>query len=85
MSRRPLPGYVKLALSLFTLWLLLWVVTPFLVSYSKVHQDFAAAQEKYDVPIGALYYNDIPFINDAAMELRDTWRFLPRGPIVEKH
>ncbi|MEI3478423.1 MAG: hypothetical protein V8Q84_04130 [Bilophila sp.] len=46
MSRRPLPGYVKLALSLFTLWLLLWVVTPFLVSYSKVHQDFAAAQEK---------------------------------------
>ena len=63
MSRRPLPGYVKLLLCMFTIWLLLWVITPLWVPYSKLHQDFAAAQEKYDVPIGALYYNDIPFIN----------------------
>ena len=73
MSRRPLPGYVKLLLCMFTIWLLLWVITPLWVPYSKLHQDFAAAQEKYDVPIGALYYNDIPFINEAAMEIRDTW------------
>ena len=54
MSRRPLPGYVKLLLCMFTIWLLLWVITPLWVPYSKLHQDFAAAQEKYDVPIGAL-------------------------------
>ncbi len=84
MSRRPLPGYVKLLLCMFTIWLLLWVITPLWVPYSKLHQDFAAAQEKYDVPIGALYYNDIPFINEAAMEIRDTWRLLPRGPLPEK-
>ena len=84
MSRRPLPGYVKLLLCMFTIWLLLWVITPLWVPYSKLHQDFAAAPEKYDVPIGALYYNDIPFINEAAMEIRDTWRFLPRGPLPEK-
>ena len=49
MSRRPLPGYVKLLLCMFTIWLLLWVITPLWVPYSKLHQDFAAAQEKYDV------------------------------------
>ena len=85
MSRRPLPGYVKLLLCMFTIWLLLWVITQSgVMTQSKLHQDFAAAQEKYDVPIGALYYNDIPFINEAAMEIRDTWRFLPRGPLSEK-
>ena len=80
MLKRPLPGPLKFVLTLFSLWLLLWVFTPLWVSLSPVHQEFAAAQERYDVPIGALYYNDIPFINEAAMELRDTWRFLPRGP-----
>ena len=45
MSRRPLPGYVKLLLCMFTIWLLLWVITPLWVPYSKQHQDFAAAQE----------------------------------------
>ena len=42
MSRRPLPGYVKLLLCMFTIWLLLWVITPLWVPYSKLHQDFAA-------------------------------------------
>ena len=34
MSRRPLPGYVKLLLCMFTIWLLLWVITPLWVPYS---------------------------------------------------
>ncbi|MEG2139399.1 MAG: hypothetical protein RRY20_01255 [Bilophila sp.] len=80
----PLPGYLKLLLASTCIWVLLWVLTPLWVAQSPLHQDFAAAQEYYDVPIGALYYNDIPFIIDASMETRDTWRFLPRGPIAHK-
>lgn len=78
-------GSVQLGLWIGGIWLLLWVITPLWVSQSPLHQDFAAAQEQYDVPIGALYYNDIPFINEAAMEIRDTWRFLPRGPLPQKN
>ncbi len=82
-AKRSLPGFVKLLLCAGFIWLLLWVITPMWVSLSPLHQQFAAAQERYDVPIGALYYNDIPFIIDASMETRDTWRFLPRGPIAK--
>lgn len=78
-----LPGSVKLLLASAFIWLFLWVLTPIWVSYSPLHQEFAAAQDRYDVPIGALYYNDLPFIIDASMELRDTWRFLPRGPLPQ--
>lgn len=82
MQDRPsrLRGVIKLAFSIFLIWFIIWVATPFWVSFSPVHQQFAKAQETHGVPIGALYYNDLPFINDAAMVLRDTWRFTPRGP-----
>ena len=73
-------GFAKLALGVFSIWFILWVATPFWVSFSPLHQQFAAAQEEHGVPIGALYYNDLPFINEAAMTLNDTWRYLPRGP-----
>lgn len=76
-------GVLKLALGVFVIWFIIWVVTPFWVSFSPLHQQFAKAQEMYDVPIGALYYNDLPFINDAAMTLNDTWRYLPRGPLPQ--
>ena len=79
-KRKPLPGVVKLLLCLGGIWFFLWVFTPFWVSFSPVHQEFEAVQEKYDIPIKALYYNDLPFINDAQIELRDTWRFPPKGP-----
>lgn len=78
-------GVVKLLFCLFCIWFLLWVATPFWVSLSPLHQGFASAQDKYDVPIGALYYNDLPFINEAAMTLNDTWRYLPRGPKKTAH
>ncbi len=71
-------GWLKLAFAVFCIWFFLWVFTPFWVSFSPLQQRFAAVQEEMDIPIGALYYNDLPFINDAAMMLRDTWRFLPR-------
>lgn len=77
--RRPLPGWLKLLLSVAFLWFFLGWFTPFWVSFSPLHQKFAAAQDDLNVPIGALYYNDLPFINEATMVLRDTWRFLPRG------
>ena len=83
-QKRSFPGIVKLGLAIGFIWLLLWVITPMWVAKSRIHQQFAAAQEKYDVPIGALYYNDLPFIIDASMETRDTWRFLPRGPLPSK-
>ena len=84
LEKRSLPGIVKLGLAAGFIWLLLWVITPRWVAKSPVHQQFAAAQDLYDVPIGALYYNDLPFIIDASMETRDTWRFLPRGPLASK-
>ncbi len=83
-TKRSLPGFVKLLLCMGFIWLLLWVITPMWVSLSPLHQEFAEAQEQYDVPIGALYYNDLPFIIDASMETRDTWRFLPRGPLASR-
>lgn len=64
-TKRSLPGFVKLLLCMGFIWLLLWVITPMWVSLSPLHQEFAEAQEQYDVPIGALYYNDLPFIIDA--------------------
>ena len=73
-----LKAWLKLLFAVVFIWFFLWMFTPFWVSFSPVHQRFAAAQEDLGVPIGALYYNDLPFINDAAMVLRDTWRFLPR-------
>lgn len=76
-------GFAKLALGVFCIWFMLWVATPFWVSFSPLHQQFAEAQETHGVPIGALYYNDLPFINEAAMTLNDTWRYLPRGPKPE--
>ena len=82
-TRRPLPGIVKLGLSAFCIWFWLWVLTPFWVSFSPLHQKFARVQDYYDIPYGALYYNDIPFINEATMSLRDTIRFLPQGPAAE--
>ena len=57
---------------------------PALGALQQAASGFRRGTGKYDVPIGALYYNDIPFINEAAMEIRDTWRFLPRGPLPEK-
>lgn len=71
-------GWLKLLFAVIFIWFFLWMFTPFWVSFSPLHQRFAAAQEELGVPIGAMYYNDLPFINDAAMVLRDTWRFLPR-------
>lgn len=76
--------YLKLGLILFGLWLLIWVITPFWVSFSPLHQTLRRVHEENGIPPGALYYNDLPFINDAAMELRDTWRFLPKGPEPSK-
>lgn len=80
MLRRPLPGWLKLVLSVAFLWFFLGWFTPFWVSFSPVHQEFAKAQADNNVPIGALYYSDLPFIHEAATSLRDTWRFLPHGP-----
>lgn len=77
-------GLCKLGVAVLAIWLLIWVITPFWVSLSPLHQRFADVQEKYDVPIGALYYNDLPFINDAAMMLNDTWRYLPHGVLQHK-
>jgi len=54
------------------------VFTPMWVSHSKLHQDFMAAVDDLEVPVGVMYYNDLPFINDAAMIMYDTWRYLPR-------
>ena len=54
-TKRSLPGFVKLLLCMGFIWLLLWVITPMWVSLSPLHQEFAEAQEQYDVPIGALY------------------------------
>lgn len=59
---------MKLLLCMFTIWLLLWVTPRFGCPTASCIRISPAAQEKYDVPIGALYYNDIPFINEAAME-----------------
>jgi|GEM_PF-552582 len=72
-------GWGQLILAIAGFWFFLWMFTPFWVSHSKIHQDFSRAVDEFDVPVGAMYYNDLPFINDAAMVLRDTWRFLPRG------
>lgn len=83
-SSRPLPGIVKLALGIIGIWFWLWVLTPFWVSFSPFHQKFAALQDYYEIPYGALYYNDIPFINEAVMSIRDSIRFLPRSPVSEK-
>ena len=68
-------GWLKLLFAVGFIWFFLWMFTPFWVSFSPLHQRFAAAQEDLGVP---MYYNDLPFINEAAMVLRDTWRFLPR-------
>ena len=73
-------GYLKLVLAILCIWLLIWVITPFWVSFSPLHQTLRSAHEENGIPPGALYYNDLPFIGEAAMELRDTWRFLPKGP-----
>lgn len=78
-------GLVRLGIAAFAIWFVIWVATPFWVSFSPLHQQFAEAQERHGVPIGALYYNDLPFINDAAMMLNDTWRYLPRGPQPKKN
>ncbi len=80
MFSRPLPGIVKLALGIFGIWFWLWVVTPFWVSFSPYHQKFAEVQDYHEIPYGALYYNDIPFINDAVMSIRDAVRYLPFSP-----
>ena len=77
MSGSRLSGYIKLGCWIFGIWFFLWVFTPFWVEKSPAHQDFAKHQDEAGIPYGALYYSDLPFIIDASMELRDTWRFLP--------
>lgn len=76
-------GWIKLALVLFGIWFILWVITPIWVSHSPAQQRLAEVQERYDIPFGALYYNDLPFIMDAFTTVNDTWRYLPRGPKKE--
>ena len=71
-------AWSQFILAIAGIWFIIWVFTPFWVSHSKIHQEFGEAIEDLNVPVGAMYYNDLPFINDAAMILRDTWRFLPR-------
>ena len=79
-----LKAWLQFICAIVGMWFFLWVFTPFWVSHSKIHQEFASAIEDLNVPVGALYYNDLPFINDAAMMLRDTWRFLPRDMADKK-
>ncbi len=76
-------GWLKLIAFFVFGWFFLFVFTPFWVSYSPIHQHFFQTAEENDIPVGALYYNDLPFINDAAMILRDTWRFRHMNPSQE--
>ena len=84
MSRRPLPGYVKLLLCMFTIWLLLWVITPLWVPYSKLHQDFAAAQENMMCPSAPSTTTTFPSSTKPLWKSATRGVFLPRGPLPEK-
>ncbi len=75
MMQNTLYKYIKLTLCIFSIWLLLWVITPMWVKYSPLHQEFAKLQELYDIPIGALYYTELPFITNTIIDLQDIWRF----------
>ena len=77
--KRPLPGVVKLLLSVAFIWFFMWVFTPFWVSKFPTQQRLAKLQDENGIPYGALYYNDLPYNMDASMEIRDSWRFPPRS------
>lgn len=74
-------GWFKLVGISLALWLFFGVFTPYWVSFSPVHQLVNKVHEDNEIPTGGLYYNDLKFMTEAAMTVRDTWRFLPRGPL----
>lgn len=73
-----LKKYLKLGGWIFGIWFFFWIFTPLWVAKSQLHQDFARYQDENNIPTGALYYNDLPFMRDAEIHLRDAWRFTPR-------
>ena len=76
-------GWFKLLGILLAMWLFFGVFTPFWVSFSPAHQLVYQVHEENEIPTGGLYYNDLKFMTDAVTTVRDTWRFLPKGPKID--
>jgi hypothetical protein len=80
--RAPSPAsrLMRLAACMAFIWFFFWVFTPFLVGRWSALERYGAVQEEHNIRSGALYYTDVPVTAQAERDIRDTIRFLPRGP-----
>lgn len=73
MTKKHIKGLVQLLFISIFFWFFSCVFTPWWISYSPEHQRFLKALDDYDIPIGALYYTDVPISEDAERHVRHVW------------
>lgn len=67
---------MKLCLALGILWLIIYVVGPFLVDSIRPFREYARTVDETGIMPGALYYTDVPQSRDAEINNRNAIRFM---------
>lgn len=75
----PLRGLLRFSLALGVLWLVMYVVAPFLVKHIAPFQKYARTVDETGIIPGALYYTDVPQTTDAEANNRNAIRFTVKG------
>ena len=71
-------GFIQLGASILVIWLMIFYILPAIVEGIPAFKRYGDEMDRHGLHAGALFYSDLPIINDAELHIRNTIRFLPK-------
>jgi hypothetical protein len=78
---KPLSGLIRLGIAVTMLWIMVGHICPAVIEAIPPFRRYADELDRRGIHGGALFYTNVEENAEAELQIRNTIRFLPRGPL----